>query len=223
MGAAHALDGVRPDRPGHDPGRRLRDVGHRVPRRAPADPHRRVRRRARRRLGGAGPADGRRGARRTWARCRGGTTTRRPPPARSTATATGSCSARAAASWSWSRCAHALDRGATPDRRGHRRGPDRRRVPHQRPGADRPRPGPGDDARRCGTPGVAPDEIDYIVAHGTSTPLNDVTETRAIKAAFGDQAYKVPISSPKSMVGHLVGAAGIASRAGRASAPSATR
>ena len=56
--------------------------------------------------------------------------------------------------------------------------------------------------------GVAPDEVDYIVAHGTSTPLNDVTETRAIKAAFGAHAYKVAISSPKSMVGHLLGAAG---------------
>jgi 3-oxoacyl-[acyl-carrier-protein] synthase II len=59
--------------------------------------------------------------------------------------------------------------------------------------------------------GVAPDEIDYIVAHGTATPLNDVTETRAIKAAYGEHAYKVAISSPKSMIGHLVGAAGIAS------------
>jgi 3-oxoacyl-[acyl-carrier-protein] synthase II len=59
--------------------------------------------------------------------------------------------------------------------------------------------------------GVAPDEIDYIVAHGTATPLNDVTETRAIKAAYGEHAYKVPVSSPKSMIGHLVGAAGIAS------------
>jgi 3-oxoacyl-[acyl-carrier-protein] synthase II len=58
---------------------------------------------------------------------------------------------------------------------------------------------------------VAPDEIDYIVAHGTATPLNDVTETRAIKLAYGDHAYKVAISSPKSMIGHLVGAAGIAS------------
>jgi 3-oxoacyl-[acyl-carrier-protein] synthase II len=56
--------------------------------------------------------------------------------------------------------------------------------------------------------GIAPADVDYIVAHGTSTPLNDVTETRAIKAAFGDQAYRVPISSPKSMVGHLLGAAG---------------
>jgi 3-oxoacyl-[acyl-carrier-protein] synthase II len=59
--------------------------------------------------------------------------------------------------------------------------------------------------------GIAPDEVDYIVAHGTSTPLNDVTETRAIKAAFGEHARRVAISSPKSMVGHLVGAAGIAS------------
>src|SRR4051794_33068370 len=58
---------------------------------------------------------------------------------------------------------------------------------------------------------VAPNEIDYIVAHGTATPLNDSTETRAIKAAYGDYAKKVPISSPKSMIGHLVGAAGIAS------------
>jgi 3-oxoacyl-[acyl-carrier-protein] synthase II len=61
------------------------------------------------------------------------------------------------------------------------------------------------------TAGVAPDEVDWIVAHGTSTSLNDVTETRAIKAAYGAHARKVAISSPKSMIGHLVGAAGIAS------------
>jgi 3-oxoacyl-[acyl-carrier-protein] synthase II len=58
---------------------------------------------------------------------------------------------------------------------------------------------------------VAPDEVDYIVAHGTSTPLNDVTETRAIKRTFGDHAYRAAISSPKSMVGHLLGAAGVMS------------
>jgi 3-oxoacyl-[acyl-carrier-protein] synthase II len=58
---------------------------------------------------------------------------------------------------------------------------------------------------------VAPDEIDYIVAHGTATQLNDQTETRAIKTAYGDHARRVAISSPKSMIGHLVGAAGIAS------------
>ena len=55
---------------------------------------------------------------------------------------------------------------------------------------------------------LAADEIEFVVAHGTSTPLNDVTETRAIRAAFGDHADKLAISSPKSMVGHLLGGAG---------------
>jgi len=59
--------------------------------------------------------------------------------------------------------------------------------------------------------GVTANEVDWVVAHGTSTPLNDVTETRAIKASFGPAASRVAVSSPKSMIGHLVGAAGIAS------------
>jgi 3-oxoacyl-[acyl-carrier-protein] synthase II len=56
--------------------------------------------------------------------------------------------------------------------------------------------------------GIDYGEVDYINAHGTSTPLNDVSETNVIKKVFGSQAYKIPVSSIKSMVGHMLGAAG---------------
>ena len=56
--------------------------------------------------------------------------------------------------------------------------------------------------------GVEPSSVDYIKAHGTATPIGDRVETLAIKRLFGEHAHRVAISSPKSMMGHLLGAAG---------------
>jgi 3-oxoacyl-[acyl-carrier-protein] synthase II len=106
--------------------------------------------------------------------------------------------------------AHALDRGATPiaEVLGGALTADAFHISAPEPtgrGAARAM------SQAMRNSSVTPDEIDWIVAHGTSTSLNDTTETRAIKAAFGEDAYRVAVSSPKSMIGHLVGAAGIAS------------
>ena len=74
-------------------------------------------------------------------------------------------------------------------------------------------PEDGDGARRCmvlamNDASLNPEEVDYVNAHGTSTPAGDVIETRAVKAALGAYASKIPVSSTKSMIGHLLGAAG---------------
>ncbi|MCB1875120.1 MAG: beta-ketoacyl-ACP synthase II [Chromatiales bacterium] len=76
-------------------------------------------------------------------------------------------------------------------------------------------PADGDGARRCminslRDAGINPDQVDYINAHGTSTPVGDKAETVAIKRCFGDHASKVAVNSTKSMTGHMIGAAGAA-------------
>ncbi|MCL6590355.1 MAG: beta-ketoacyl-ACP synthase II [Firmicutes bacterium] len=71
----------------------------------------------------------------------------------------------------------------------------------------------GSGAARCmsltmASAGIKPEDVDYINAHGTSTPVNDAMETKAVKSTFGEHAYKLMVSSTKSMTGHLLGAAG---------------
>ena len=102
---------------------------------------------------------------------------------------------------------HALERGAEPiaELSGYGSTADAYHITQPAP--------EGEGAARAmfkalGQSQVQPEEIGYINAHGTSTPLNDKFETMAVKAVFGEEAYRIPISSTKSMTGHLLGASG---------------
>ncbi|MCP4666743.1 MAG: beta-ketoacyl-ACP synthase II, partial [Deltaproteobacteria bacterium] len=103
--------------------------------------------------------------------------------------------------------AHALDRGARIycEITGYGSTSDAYHIVAPDPGAAMQAKAMGNALR---TAGASPEEVDYINAHGTSTPLNDPIETLAIKKAFGNAAYSIPVSSTKSMTGHLIGASG---------------
>ena len=103
---------------------------------------------------------------------------------------------------------HAKSARRTDLRRGARLRRQCRRRPHHAARRRRHRRGQGDVAAHCATRKLNPDAIDYINAHGTSTPLGDKAETIAIKTVFGEHARKVSISSTKSQLGHLLGASG---------------
>ena len=102
---------------------------------------------------------------------------------------------------------HALDRGAHIycEMTGYGATSDAYHITMPAPDPDMQAKAMADTLKRAK---VLPQEIDYINAHGTSTPLNDPIETSAIKMAFGKHAHKIPISSTKSMAGHLIGASG---------------
>lgn len=102
---------------------------------------------------------------------------------------------------------HAMDRGAQPiaELLGYGAAADAYHITQPAPGGEG-----GARAMKMALDkaSISPKEVDYINAHGTSTPMNDKFETMAIKAVFGSEAYNTPISSTKSMTGHLLGAAG---------------
>lgn len=100
-----------------------------------------------------------------------------------------------------------LRRGATPlaELAGYGASSDAFHVTQPSPGGEG---GARAMANALAEAGMEPSDISYVNAHGTSTPMNDRLETEALKAVFGDEAYKIKISSTKSMTGHLLGAAG---------------
>ena len=102
----------------------------------------------------------------------------------------------------------AAERGATPARRDPRLRRHLGRPPPDRAAPRGQSAPPRRSADALRDSGIEPGQVAYINAHGTSTPLNDRAETNAIKDALGDRAVQIPVSSTKSAIGHLLGAAG---------------
>ena len=133
---------------------------------------------------------------------------RAAPPGRTTTAATASCSARAPAWWCSSprSTPRPAAPGSTPSSPASGLTSDAHHIAAARPGGHRRRPG---DRRRAGaTPGWPPADVVHVNAHATSTPVGDVAEAQAIRAALGDATDAVAVSATKSMTGHLLGAAG---------------
>ena len=157
---------------------------------------------------GGDHADGRRRLRRACGRCRPATTSPSAPAGRSTRTATASSSARAPA-WSCSRSSSTRAARRADLRRAGRLRDVRRRVPHHRAVRRRRRRRARDGRRRSKSGGIRPEEVDYINAHGTSTPYQrQARDAGDQEAASASTRAKLAISSTKSMTGHLLGAAG---------------
>ena len=171
-------------------------------------PARRRRRDDRRRLRGGHHADERRRLRRSCARCRRATTSRRARSRPFDKDRDGFVIGEGAGVVVLEELEHAQAPRRADLRRGRRLRHVGRRVPHDRAVGGRRRRARARWRMAIRKAGIAPDEVDYINAHGTSTPYNDRLETLAIKSCFGDHAHKLAISSTKSMTGHLLGAAG---------------